>query len=384
MSTFHPHSPPAGGQSVGVLPAEQQGHAPVLDANAVMWGIVLAGGIGSRFWPLSGPSRPKQLLKLLGSDPLIAECIGRLAPLVPAERVLVVTSEDIAPAIRAAIPTVPPHNVLVEPRPLGTAAAVALAAREIVTRAGPGSLVTHMHADTAVSFPEAFRHTLRIAGAVAARDDAIVAISSAARRAETAFGYIVPGSALSPDYPLASGGPAHVRQFVEKPDFATAQSLLRQNAAWHTGTCVWRCQVLLDALRMHTPEVASALPHLVSGNREAYFASVEPISIERGLLSRTSSLVVVPGDFGWDDVGTWASLRRARELDDHGNGGLGSAHFVDASGNIVHSEGADVVLFGVDNLLVVTIEGVTLVTTVHRAADLRTLLEQLPPDVRVR
>ncbi|MCC6318481.1 MAG: mannose-1-phosphate guanylyltransferase [Gemmatimonadaceae bacterium] len=365
-----------------VLPGEQRSATPLLGADAAMWAVVLAGGIGSRFWPLSSPSRPKQLLRLLGEGPLIDECIGRLDPLIPAERVLVVTSADIADAIRAAIPTVPAQNVLVEPRPLGTAAAVALGAQEVARRAGPDTLVALLHADIAVSFPDAFRHTLRHAGGVAARDDVIVTIGSPARRADPAFGYAVPAAAVAIDQPFAGGGAAFVSQFVEKPSAKLAASLIERRAVWHTGVCVWRSRVMLDALRKLTPEVATALDALANGAHDAFFASVQSTSIERGLFERSDMLVVVPGEFGWDDVGTWASLKRARDLDDDGNGGHGSSHFVEATGNIVHAEGSDVVLFGVDNLLVVTLDGITFVTTVDRATDLRPLLDRLPPDVR--
>ena len=366
----------------GIAPGEQLAAEHLLAADAAMWAVVLAGGIGSRFWPLSGPSRPKQLLRLLGDEPLIGGSIGRLHPLIPADRVLVVTSADIAPAIRAAIPSVPGANVLVEPRPLGTAAAVAYAAQEVSRRSGPETIVCALHADIAVSFPDAFRHILRAAGALAARDDVIVTIGSRPLRPEPGFGYALPAAPLSADVPFAEGGGAWVRRFVEKPSPEMAAALIAQGASWHTGVCVWRSRVMLEALRQLTPEVSGALAHLERVDHDRYFASVESVSIERGLFERSDALVVLQGDFGWDDVGTWASLRRARDLDDEGNGGLGPAHFVDASGNIVHAEGADVVLYGVDNLLVVTLDGITFVTTVERATDLRALLDQLPLDVR--
>lgn len=366
------------------MPGEQPYAAPALDADAAMWAIVLAGGIGSRFWPLSGPKRPKQLLRLLGDQPLIEDCIGRLDPVIPAERVLVVTSADIAPAIRSALVGVPERNVLVEPRPLGTAAAMALGAAEVQRRAGPDTLICGLPADIAASFSEAFRHTVRLAGGLAARDDVLVTIGCVPVRAETSFGYAVPAAALSVDQPLESGGPAWVSRFVEKPAADLAAQLIAQRALWHTGISVWRARVMLDALGARTPEVAGALPLLAKGDLEGYFGAVAPISIERGLFERTDNMLVLPGDFGWDDVGTWASLRRARDLDDNGNGARGDVHFVDASGNIVHAEGDDVVLYGVDNLLVVSLNGITFVTTVERATDLRPLLDRLPGDVRTR
>lgn len=384
MSPPPPTAPLTPALGVGVLPSEQLAPEGALEADAQMWAVVLAGGIGSRFWPLSGPRRPKQLLRLLGDQPLIEDCIGRLDPLIPAERVLVVTSADIAPAIRSALTGVPEYNVLVEPRPLGTAAAVAFGAQEVIRRGGPDTVVCALPADIAASFGEAFRHTLKVAGALAARQDVIATIGCTPVRAETAFGYAVPAAPLADDQPVSAGGAAWVEQFVEKPAAEAAAALLARQALWHTGVSVWRGRVLQDALRTRTPEVAGVMEDLAAGNRAAFFDGVAPISIERGLFERADNLVVVPGDFGWDDVGTWASLRRARDLDDQGNGARGDVHFVDASGNIVHAERDDVVLYGVDNLLVVSIDGMTFVTTVERANDLRPLLDRLPGDVRTR
>lgn len=367
---------------MGIWSAEQLAAEHLLEADASMWGVVLAGGIGSRFWPLSSSARPKQLLRLLSDEPLIRECIGRLNPLIPVDRVLVVTSADIAPAIRAALPELPPQNLLVEPRPLGTAAAVALALQTVMDRAGPDTLLCTIHADIAAAFHDAFRHSVRLAGGLAARDDVAVAIGCKPVRVDPGFGHVLPGAALHPDFGLDQGGPAWVRQFIEKPAAEQAAALVRQGALWHSGIFLCRCRVLLAALQERTPEVSGALPLLDRGQPDAFFSATTPVSIERGLLERLRDLVVLPGDFGWDDIGTWASLRRSRELDDDGNGARGEVHFVDASGNIVHAEAGRVVLHGVDNLLVVTLHGVTFVTTVDRATDLRPLLDQLPESVR--
>lgn len=368
--------------SAGTLPAEQLAATGLLASDTAMWAIVFAGGIGSRFWPLSSPQRPKQLLRLVGERPLIAETVARLHPLVPAERILVVTSADIAAAIHAAIPEIPVANMLVEPRPLGTAVALAWGAREVARRAGPNTLLCALHADLAVAFPEAFRHSLRQAAAVAAREELICAIGVTPSRPEVGFGYLVIGDALSLDFPLDAGGPAHVHRFVEKPDAADAESLCAEGALWHSGVAMAKAKLLLDALERHTPEVAALLKADDLSDHELLAAEVRSISVERGLFERIGAMAVIPGEFGWDDVGTWASLKRARDLDDDGNGAIGDVHFVDASGNVVHAEGAAVVLYGVEGLLVVSLPGITFVTTLERAAELRPLLDRLPEEVR--
>lgn len=368
-------------EPVATLPSEEPQAEAERDTDASMWAIVLAGGIGSRFWPLSTPERPKQLLNLIGERPLIAETIARLAPLIPPERVLVLTSRDIAPAIHAAIPEIPETNMLVEPRPLGTAAALAWGAQEIARRAGPETVFCCIHADLAVAFPEFFRHAIIRAARVAARDKVLVTVGVRATRPETAFGYIRPGLPLHGG-PPDDGAPRRVKAFIEKPGAILAEMLVGDGAFWNSGILVWRAQDVLAALAEHTSELAHGLQALGERDFVRFAGMIQSVSIERGLLERTSDLVVVPGDFGWDDVGTWASLRRARELDDDGNGAHGEVHFVECTGNVVHAEGVPVVLYGVSSMLVVTLAGLTFVTTLDRATELRPLLDALPEEIR--
>jgi mannose-1-phosphate guanylyltransferase len=201
--------------ALATVTAEQPVPVESTPVDEELWAVILAGGIGSRFWPLSSSHRPKQVLALVSERPLIAEAVARLEPLVPKERILVMTSRDIAPQIRAAIPMIPEKNILVEPKPLGTAAAVLWAAGEIKHRAGPDSLFCCMHADLAVAFVDAFRGILRDAAGIAASRDAMVAVGVHTTRAETAFGYLLPGLPLHSDKPLSQGGACHVIAFEE-------------------------------------------------------------------------------------------------------------------------------------------------------------------------
>lgn len=367
-------------EPVATLPGEEL-LAAELNTDAPMWAVVLAGGIGSRFWPLSTPDRPKQVLTLIGERPLIAETVARLAPLIPPERVLVLTSRDIASAIHAAIPEVPETNMLVEPRPLGTAAALAWGADEIVRRAGPEAIFCCLHADLAVAFPEFFRHALIRAARVAAREKALVTVGIRATRPETGFGYIRPGAPLQGGS-IDDGAPCRVKSFIEKPGPVLAEMLIGDGAFWNAGIFVWRARDVLGALAEYTSELAHGLQALGERDYVRFAGMIQSVSIERGLLERCTNLVVVPGDFGWDDVGTWASLRRARELDDAGNGAHGQAYFVESTGNVVHAEGVPVVLYGVSGMLVVSLAGLTFVTTLDRATELKPLLDALPEEIR--
>jgi mannose-1-phosphate guanylyltransferase len=371
------------GTAATVHPSVAPQRASLPETNAPLWAIIFAGGIGSRFWPLSTPTRPKPLLRLVSEQPLLVDTVHRLAPAIPAERVLVLTSRDIAPAIRAALANLPEMNILVEPRPLGTAAALAWGAQEVARRAGPQTLCVALHADLAVGFPEEFRRVLRRAGAAAERENALVAVGVRPTRVEPAFGYIQPGEPVDSSQPLHDGGVHAVSSFVEKPGAVEAASRIAAGALWHAGILVGAAGGFLVQLGERTVELRDGFEALRSGNLPAFVGSIRSVDIERGLLERSPRLLVIPGDFEWDDVGTWASLRRARALDDNGNGAVGPAHFVDADSNIVHGESGTVVLYGISKMLVVTLPGLTFITPLERASDLKPLLDSLPGSMRV-
>jgi mannose-1-phosphate guanylyltransferase len=274
-------------------------------------------------------------------------------------------------------------NILVEPRPLGTAAALAWGAQEVARRAGPHTLCCAIHADLAVGFPDEFRRVLRRAGAVADRENALVAVGIKPTRVEPAFGYLRPGAPVDSQHLLADGGVHEVASFVEKPSDAEAMVYIAGGALWHSGIVVGTATGFLEQLDDKTVELRDGFDALRSGNLPAFVGSIRSVGIERGLLERNPRLLVIPGDFEWDDVGTWASLRRARALDDDGNGAVGDAHFVDADSNVVHGECGTVVLYGVSKLLVVTLPGLTFVTPLDRASDLKPLLDALPGSMRI-
>jgi mannose-1-phosphate guanylyltransferase len=203
----------------------------------------------------------------------------------------------------------------------------------------------------------------------------MVTVGIVPTRPDPGFGYIQPGE-------KTSSGALSVVRFVEKPDRLRAESMLHDGYLWNSGIFVWRAKDLIDEIRALTPEVAPALETGADIGR--FFAAAKSIAVDIGVLERSARVMVLPGDFGWDDVGTWASLKRVRRLDASGNASNGDVHAVESHGNVVHAEGNTVVLYGVSDLVVVTRDGLTVVTTVDRAADLKHLVESLPPNVRDR
>jgi mannose-1-phosphate guanylyltransferase len=339
------------------------------------WAVVLAGGVGSRFWPISTPERPKQLLPLATTEPLLSDALARLAPIVPPERTLVLTNAGLVDAIAALAPALPRENLIAEPRPAGTAAALAWGAHLISQRGSRDDLMLSVHADWAIGDPQGFRKALLDAAETAEAHRALVTVGVVPVRPDPGFGYIQPGEAVG----------SHARRvvrFVEKPDRARAEAMLREGYLWNSGIFVWRAGDFLDEIAALTPEIAphlAAHPHDLAG----FFDAVKsPIAVDVGVMERSSRVLVLPGDFGWDDVGTWAALRRVRSCDERGNAVSGLVHALESSDNVVHADGNAVVLYGVRDLVVVSRDGLTLVTTTERAADLKQLIESLPPSIR--
>jgi mannose-1-phosphate guanylyltransferase len=343
-----------------------------------IWVVVLAGGVGSRFWPLSTPSRPKQLLPLVTDEPLLVEAVARLRPIAPASHTLILTNASLVPAIGELLPDVPRENLIAEPRPSGTAAALAWAALQIRDRAGGGSeaVMISVHADWAVADADGFRSTLRRAAAAAAKHESLLTVGVVPSRPDPGFGYIQPNGDVEP-------GVRRVARFVEKPDRARAEQMTRDGYLWNSGIFVWRVGDFLDEVSSHTPEIAPAMAKHGS-DASAFFSAVKPVSVDVGVLERSERVMVMPGDFGWDDVGTWGALRRVRTHDASGNATSGDVLAVASRGNVVHAEDGKVVLYGVSDLVVVVRDGLVLVTTVDRSSDLKTLIDALPPSARER
>lgn len=344
------------------------------------WAVVLAGGVGSRFWPVSTSQRPKQLLPLVSEQPLLVDTLQRMAPLADPQHTLVLTNAALVPAIEGLSTGIPSSQLVAEPRPAGTAAALTWAAHRIAETAGADAVMMSVHADWSVADPDGFRVALQHAARLAAERGTLVTVGVVPSRPDPGFGYIRPGERLS-DVEWVEA--YRVAQFVEKPDRARAAAMLREGCLWNSGIFVWRVGDFLDEVRRHCPEVSGALgAH--GDDLAAFFAHVKSIAVDVGVLERSDRVLVIPGNFGWDDIGTWAALRRVRRSDAAGNALAGRVHAVASSGNVVHAEGNEVVLFGVSDLVVVTHDGLTLVTTIDRAADLKELLEAVPARLRDR
>ncbi|MBW3628511.1 MAG: NTP transferase domain-containing protein [Gemmatimonadetes bacterium] len=350
------------------------------DSHPHLWTVILAGGIGSRFWPASTPSRPKQLLKLGSDKPLIQDTIDRILPLVPQERLRILTGAHLAEPILGALPELGEGNLFLEPRAAGTAPVLAWAAAEIERR-DPDAVMISLHADHVISPAQTFRDRLAVTADLAVHHRRLFTLGAVPDRPETGYGYIRVGAPLASAEGLADVG-SEVAEFVEKPDLETARRYLEGGYLWNTGLFVWRVADLLDQLERHTPEIAELIPILREGGTEEFFRRVPNLSVDEGLLERSDRVAVVRADFAWDDIGAWDSVFRTHPLDAAGNALIGEAFAVDSRRTTLYADDGPIVAFGVDDLVVVRTAGVTFVARRDRAPDLKTLLAQLPDRLR--
>jgi mannose-1-phosphate guanylyltransferase len=346
--------------------------------------VILAGGSGTRLWPASRRARPKQLLTLgaRADESLLAATARRLLPLIPAERLWIVTAADQAVAVQADVPGLPRENVVAEPAARNTAGAIGLATVHVLAR-DPEAVIGVVPADHHISDEAGHREVVARALAAAARHDAIVTIGLRPSHPETGFGYLEMGREVEP-------GVAAVARFVEKPNSATAEEYVASRRfLWNAGMFFFRGRKMIAALARHLPETAAALEEIAAafarGGSEAAAAAaartypaVPKISIDYGVMEKEAGVLVVPGEFGWNDVGSWAALADYRPADADGNVAAGRVVAHEARGNIVFSEpGTLVALLGVDDLVVVRSGNAVLVAPRHRAQDVREIVRLL-------
>jgi len=345
-----------------------------------LYPVVMAGGSGTRFWPLSRAKTPKQFLPLASEKPLLVDTLDRLPPLAGLAETFVVCGPAHAASVSKLVKKLPKQNVLVEPVARNTAPAIGLAAIQVAARDPKGVLVV-LPSDHHVGDPKGFRGVVDAAARLASKGH-LVTIGITPTRPDTGYGYIHLGEPLA----AVKGKPAHlVQRFVEKPDVDRARAYLSAgDYLWNAGIFCFRADVILNEIRAHLPRLAAALDDIAAAIGTPKYASVlkkrfpesEPTSIDYGVMERAKCIACVPGDFGWSDVGSFAALPDVRPLDSHGNVAPSNAVLVDVRGSVVVSE-RTVALIGVSDLVVVDAGDTLLVMPKDRAQDVRKVVEVL-------
>lgn len=316
------------------------------------WVVILAGGVGRRFWPRSTPSRPKQCLSFDGEKSLLQHTVARLDGLLPHDRILIVTGQAMEAEVRRQLPQLSQDQFIVEASPKNTAPAIALAAQGVEHRGGRRMVV--LPADHRISRVRVFRETLCRATTLAHSRTALVLLGETATRPESGFGYIVPGAAC---------GDAHaVARFIEKPPKQVAEALLSEGALWNSGIFVFTLAAIREAYRAHLPDVWADV--------ETRWDRVAPVSFDHGILEKWPEVAVMPCALGWDDLGTWRAATHTSRVDR-----LAS---IDATDIVIDAPGRTVALLGVSDLVIVDTGDVLLITSkdhAHRVDEVRALLD---------
>lgn len=346
---------------------------------------ILAGGSGTRFWPLSTEERPKQFLRLIGERTMLQHTFDRLKGLVPADRVLVLTNARFAERVRTELPEIPPEHVIGEPLPRDTAAAVALAGVLAAERFGTEHAMIVLPADHMIQPVDRFQQAVRSAARGALQSGALYTFGISPAYPATGYGYLECGEALEP-----IDGVEHFRllRFKEKPDSETAEEYLRRGGFfWNSGMFAWGVATLLEAIDRHLPEHARALRPLAGYDgspvwerrlKEAFIA-LPKLSIDYGLMEKAENVRMVKAPFEWSDVGGWGALGAFLPTDIHGNAVQGEFHGIDAANNLVYcdSEEETVALIGVHDLVVVRAGTRTLIVHRDKVEEVKSLVEQM-------
>lgn len=354
----------------------------------VLYALVLAGGSGTRLWPLSQPQSPKQLLAL--TDPersMLRLTVDRLAPLVPPERVIVLTAADHVAQVRTQLPELPAGQVLGEPAPLGTAAALGLGVAWLRAR-DPGATMVVLSADHQIAPAEALQADLGRA-AILARHGWLATIGIPPTSPETGFGYIELGETIG----AAEGGDGRCRRvarFVEKPDRARAEAFVAgERHLWNAGIFAWTVPVIGAAFAAQLPRLAAQLDALTAAaaDGDAAFAAALPVvwqsiedrtTIDYGIMERAERVACVPAGFEWLDIGSWAAVKDTLPADEEGNAVLGRYLGLDSTGNLIFAPGGRLVAsIGLEGMIVVDTPEALLICPVDRAQEVKRLVDAL-------
>ena len=326
--------------------------------------VIMAGGIGSRFWPLSTPERPKQFIDVLGCGrTLIQMTVDRLLPLCPLSNIWVVTSRDYACLVREQLPDIPEGNILGEPAARNTAPCIAYACWKIKAL-HPHANIVVTPSDALVLDAEEYRRVISLALGFTASRSAIVTVGIRPSRPETGYGYIMAGAEAAP-------GILAVEAFKEKPDLETAKAYLADgHYLWNAGIFVWNADTIVSAIRTYAPGIADVMdgmaPSFGTDAEEEtvarLFPTCEKISIDYAVMEKSSGIHTIPASFGWSDLGSWGSLRLNSATDAEGNAAVGDVSLYECKGCVVRTSSLrKVVLQGLEDCIVAENDGALLV-----------------------
>ncbi len=346
--------------------------------------VIIAGGKGERFWPQSRAERPKQLLPIVGDDPLLTQTVERVLPIVPRENIFVITSAVQEKGVRDVCPQLPKENIIAEPEGRDTAAAVGLAAA-IVGARDPEGVFAILPADHVIHNGKKYQSDLKAAFEAAAKEPVMVTIGISPTEPATGFGYVQAGAVRRT---IRRKKIYDVKRFVEKPNLPTAKKYLRAGTYfWNAGMFIWSVGVVETAIAKFAPKLDAGLDlirtALAKGRKlgpvmKKVYPTLQKISVDYALLEKSDNVVMLPSTFDWDDVGAWPAVTRHYQADDAGNVGRGRRIIEQANNNIIFTEGDHLVaVVGASDLIVVHTPDATLVCPKDKAQEIKAAVKQV-------
>lgn len=324
--------------------------------------LIMAGGKGTRFWPLSTEEKPKQFLNLIGDKTMIQMTVDRIKPIIPTERIFICTSKKYVSLVREQLPEISDRNIIIELEGRNTTPCIALSAMVIERYYRSANMVV-LPSDHLIEDEEEFRNTLLSSdNFVNNNNKAIVTLGMNPSRAETGYGYIKYGENILRSNKFRV---IKVEKFVEKPDEETAKKYLREgNYLWNGGMFIWSINNIIEQIKIYSKDTYEALHLIREVNEDKLqeliddnYKNTEEISIDYSVLEKSKDVYVIPSNFGWDDIGSWEALDRYREKDDYGNILVGNAKSIKGKNNLVVSFNQKVIVEGLNDIYVIENDG---------------------------
>ncbi len=340
--------------------------------------LIMAGGKGTRFWPLSTEEKPKQFLNLIGEDTMIQMTVNRINPIIPIERIFVCTGEMYVDLVKEQLPELPERNIIIEPEGRNTAPCIALSAFVIKKYYEDATMVV-LPSDHLIKDEDEFRSIVLDADRfVESNENSIITLGMKPSRPETGYGYIKFGEEKNS---LNSHEVIKVDAFVEKPNKKTAEEYLADGSyLWNGGMFIWSAKNILEQIKKYSPDTYNALQDIEEIDErwlkyliKAQYKETEAISIDYAVMEKSEDIYVIQSDFGWDDVGSWEALDRYREKDDFGNVYVGKTKAVDGRNNLIISSSNSVVVQGLSDIYVIENDGKILVGCKSNVANVKEL-----------
>lgn len=328
--------------------------------------LIMAGGKGTRFWPLSTDKKPKQFLKLLGEETMIQMTVNRIKDLIPEDRIFVVTALDYVDLIKEQLPELPVKNIIVEPEGKNTAPCIALSAFYIEKLYNDSTMVV-LPADHLIKDEEKFRQTIKCAyDFIGDNYEGIVTLGIKPTRAEIGYGYIKAENKRS--WIKGNEEILKVEKFVEKPDLAKAIKYVEEgNYLWNGGMFIWKSKTILKLTKEYLNPTYEILKEISICSNEVYqnklfenYSKVEAVSVDYGIMENAKEIYVIPCDFGWDDVGSWNAVERYRKKDEYNNVFIGKVKNVEGNNNLIMAKDKPIITVGIDDIFVVETDDVIL------------------------